>query len=136
MPSCALLTVLEHPAERHAIDDSALDTESDDSAGVLVHNHQYPIRLQADRFTAKQVEAPQTVLHMADECQPGWSVFRRRRPVMDGENPPNHILINRCCESQIDLLGDLRTSPARIAPLHRRRPGSDPLWDPSDLASF
>jgi hypothetical protein len=38
--------------------------------------------------------------------------------VMHGENPPNHILINRCSEAQIDLLGDLRTSLARIAPLH------------------
>src|SRR5437868_14852339 len=53
-----------------------------------------------------------------DERQPGWTVFRRRRPVMYGENPPNDILINRCSESQIDLLGDLRTSPCRIAPLH------------------
>jgi hypothetical protein len=37
---------------------------------------------------------------------------------MDGENPPNCILVNGCSESQIDLLGDLGTSPGRIALFH------------------
>jgi hypothetical protein len=71
--TCTSNGLLEYPADRHAIDDSALDTETDDSACVLVHDHQYPIRLQTDRFASKQVEAPQTVLHMTDECQPGWT---------------------------------------------------------------
>ena len=79
--TCSSFRLLEQPAERNAIDNSALDTKTDDSSCVLVHNHQYPVRLQADRFTAKQVEAPQTVFHMADERQPAWTVFRRRRPV-------------------------------------------------------
>ncbi len=55
---------------------------------------------------------------MTDERQPRGTAFGRRRPVMDGENPPNRILINRCSESQIDLLGDLGTSPGRIALFH------------------
>ena len=67
--------LLEHPAERQAIDDSALDPESDDSACVLVHDDQHPIGLQGDRFTSKQVEAPQTVLQMTDERQPGGTAF-------------------------------------------------------------
>ena len=40
------------------------------------------------------------------------------RPVMQGQNPANHILINRSSESQVDLLGDTRTSPGRIALFH------------------
>src|SRR5689334_817891 len=37
--TCSSYRLLEHPAERQAIDDSALDTESDDSACVLVHDN-------------------------------------------------------------------------------------------------
>ena len=85
--------LFEHPAERQAIDDSALDPESDDSACVLVHDDQHPIRLQGNRFTSKQVEAPQTVLYLTDERQPRGTAFRRRRPVMQSQNPPNDILI-------------------------------------------
>src|SRR5206468_1394085 len=77
--ACTSDRLLEHPAERQAIDDSTLDPESDDSTCVLVHDDQYPIHLQADRFTSEQVEAPQTVLHMADERQPRATAFRRRR---------------------------------------------------------
>src|SRR5262245_13829956 len=91
--------LLKHPAERQTIDDSALDPESDDAACVLVHDDQQPICSQGDRFTTEQVKAPQTVLHMTDERQPGRTASRRRRRVMYGENPPNHVLINRCSES-------------------------------------
>ena len=37
---------------------------------------------------------------------------------MEGENPPNHILLNTSSERQIDLLGNLRVSPGRIALFH------------------
>src|SRR5262249_34346716 len=96
--TCTSYRLLKHPAERQAIDDSALDPESDDSACVLVHDDQHPICLHGDRFTTEQVKAPQTVLHMTDERQPGRTASRRRRQVMYGENPPNHVLINRCSE--------------------------------------
>ena len=97
--TCTSYRLLEHPAERQAIDDSTLDPESDDSACVLVHDDQHPIRLQGDRFTSEKVETPLTVLHMTDERQPGRTVSRRSRRVMHGENSPNHALINRCSES-------------------------------------
>jgi hypothetical protein len=40
------------------------------------------------------------------------------RSVMSGQNPANNILIYICCESQVDLIGDLRTSPTGISPFH------------------
>src|SRR5215471_20321564 len=92
--TCTSDGLLEHPAERQAIHDSALDPESDDSACVLVHDNQHPICVQGHRFTAEQVEAPQTVLHMTDERQPRRTAFYRLVRVMNGENPSNHILIN------------------------------------------
>jgi len=82
--TCTSYRLLEHPAERQAIDDSALDPESDDSACVLVHDNQHPICLQGHRFTAEQVEAPQTVLHMTDERQPRGTAFYRLVRVMYG----------------------------------------------------
>ena len=97
--TCTSYRLLEHPADRQAINDSALDPESDDSACVLVHDDQHPICLQSDRFTTEQVEAPQTVLHMTDERQPRRTSARRRWRVMYGENPPNHVLLNRGSES-------------------------------------
>ena len=51
--TCTSDGLLEHPAERQAIHDSALDPESDDSACVLVHDNQHPKCLQGHRFTAE-----------------------------------------------------------------------------------
>jgi hypothetical protein len=107
--TCTSYRLPEHSTECQAIDNSALDPESDDSPCVVVHDDQHPIRLQRDRFTTQQVDAPKTVLHMADERQPRGTSSRRRRRILCGESPPNHVLRNRCSESQIDLFCNLRT---------------------------
>jgi hypothetical protein len=73
-----------------------------------------PIRLQGDRFTSRQVKAPQAVLHMTDKRQPGRTAFSRYRVVTPSQNPPNHILIYGGPERQIALLGDSRTSPGGL----------------------
>ena len=86
--TCTAYRLLEHSTECQAIDNSALDPESDDSPCVLVHDDQHPIRLQCDRFTTEEVEAPKAILHMADERQPRGTAFRRRRRILCGENPP------------------------------------------------
>src|SRR5262245_23950001 len=87
-------------------------------AGVLIHNHQHSIRSQCDGFTSNQIKAPQTVLHMAEECEPGWTTVVWHGLVMLGQNPPDNILIYRCPKRQVDLLGNTWTSPGRIAPFH------------------
>jgi hypothetical protein len=80
--TCSSDRLLEHPADCQAIDDSALDAESDHSTRVLVHNDQNPIRLQADRFTSEQVDAPQAVCHMtmnvSQDGPPSVDVGRKR----------------------------------------------------------
>src|SRR5215471_19431690 len=58
---------LEHQAQRRSIDNSLVNAKSDDPASELVHNHQHPMRSQAQRFTAKQVGAPQTVLSLTEK---------------------------------------------------------------------
>src|SRR5215831_20661118 len=126
--------LLEHPAERQAIDDARLNSKPDDSPRVLVHHDEHPIRSQDDRFASKQVETPQAVLRMADEREPGRTTFRRHRVVILGKNPPNHILINGGTEGQIDLFGDIPRSDCAFS--SRQPHGSNPLLAPLDRASF
>jgi hypothetical protein len=52
---------LEHPAEGHSIHDAAVDAESDDATGELVHHDENPVASQHCRFASEQVATPQTV---------------------------------------------------------------------------
>src|SRR5215472_11121332 len=52
----------EHPAQRRPIDRSAVNAKPDDATCELVHNPA-PNASVAQRFTTKQVDAPQTVLN-------------------------------------------------------------------------
>jgi hypothetical protein len=45
--------LIEHPAERQAIDDASLNSKPDDSPRALVHHDQYPIRSQGNRLASK-----------------------------------------------------------------------------------
>src|SRR5262245_23010715 len=109
---------IEHATECPAIDDPSVNSESDDAPSVLVHNDQYPVRPQSHRLTSEQINAMKTIFRVTDEGQPGRSAAACRRMVMGGKNPPDHILINRYSESQLDLCGNTRTSPSRITLLH------------------
>jgi len=55
---------------------------------------------------------------MSEEGQPRRTVGTWFGSEMDGEDPANHILINGSSESQVDLIGNLRASPSRIALFH------------------
>jgi hypothetical protein len=55
---------------------------------------------------------------MSQECQPRGTVGTRLWSEVAGEDPADHILINRCSKSQIDLIGNLGASPSRISLFH------------------
>jgi hypothetical protein len=55
---------------------------------------------------------------------------------MKGENPTDYILINRSSERQVDLIGNLRTSPSWIALFHFDQLESSPTPDLWGRASF
>src|SRR5215510_14609093 len=59
-----------------------------------------------------------TILHVAQESEPGRTSTIRRRMVMRRKNPADDILIDRYTEGQNDLLGNARTSPTGITLLH------------------
>ena len=58
--------------------------------------------------------APQTVLHVTKEGEPGRASRIRFRPVMNAQDTANHILVDFNAESQGDLLGDSGTTPGVI----------------------
>ena len=52
---------------------------------------------------------------MSDKREPGWTTFRRHRPIMLSEDAPDGILINTGVKRQIDLVSNMGTAPGRIA---------------------
>jgi len=109
---------IEHPTECPAIDDPSMNTESDNPSSVLIQDDQHPIRTQCDGFTSEEIDAVKAVFCVTDEGEPGSSATICRGIVVGGKNPADDILIDTYSEGQRDLLGNTRTSPCVIAPLH------------------
>jgi hypothetical protein len=105
---------VEHAAECDPIDRACMDAEPDDPARVLIHNDEDPVGAQRGRLAAEQIHTPEAVFHVAEESQPGGPTGALSRPVVMGENPSNHVLVEGEVEGQGDLLGDSRTTPAGI----------------------
>jgi hypothetical protein len=55
------------------------------ATGELIDHDENPVRSQRCGFTAEQIVTPQTVLHVAEERQPGWASRVRFRPVMNAQ---------------------------------------------------
>lgn len=66
-------SLIEHPTNGHVVDVLSGDAKADDSAGEDVHDHEHPVAAKQDRFAAKQIHAPETVLGLGDQRQPGWA---------------------------------------------------------------
>jgi hypothetical protein len=64
---------IEHSAERDTVDHAAMDAEAHNATRVVVHHDEHPMRPQDRRFAPKQVEAPQTVLRVTEDREPGWA---------------------------------------------------------------
>jgi len=119
--------LLEHPAQRHSIDDSGMHAKPNDLARVLVHHDQYPVRSQGRGLATEQIDAPQTVLDMTQKGEPGWTAGSRVPVGMNAQDTANHILVDLNAESQRDLLGNSRTAPVGITSFHFDD-GVDELW--------
>src|SRR6516164_5738136 len=121
---------LEHQAQRRPIDSSAVNAKPDDATSELIHNHQHPMRSQAQRFTTKQVDAPQTVLRLTEKGQPRRTAGSGFWPVMFSKNPAHHVLVDIHAESQSYLLSNSRTTPGRVTSF-KFKDGIDPFLDRS-----
>ena len=109
---------IEHPTQCLSIDNSGVNSESHNAARVLIHNDQYPVRPQRHRFTSEQINTMKAIFRVTDEGEPGRSDAIPRGMVVGGENSPDHILIYRYPESQLDLASNARASPPGVALLH------------------
>jgi hypothetical protein len=109
---------LEHPTQRCTVNDAAMDAIADDAPCELVHYEQNPIRSQGCGLAAKQIAAPQAILHVAEEGEPGGTFNIRFRPVMISQDTANHVLVDCEAESHSDLLSDSGTSPGGISTFH------------------
>ena len=67
---CSGDRLVEQKAKRCTAYGARVHRKTDDTARELIHNNQNPVRSQDDGFAAKEVDAPKTVLHVADEGQP------------------------------------------------------------------
>jgi hypothetical protein len=104
----------EHLTEGDTINRASMDAKPNDPASELIHDNQYPVSPQHSRFAAKQIRAPETVLYVAEEGQPGWTAGVRLR-VMGGQDPPDDVFIDGDAECQSNLLSDSRAAPEEIA---------------------
>ena len=109
---------VEHPADSDPIEIGRRDAEANDSAGVYVHHHHYPIAPEQNRLSAEEIDAPQAILRTPDGGEPRQAITTWRRSVIPYENAPDDILIKVDAECAGDLLGDLAAVKVRIAPLH------------------
>jgi hypothetical protein len=64
---------LEHPAQRRAVHAPAVDTKPNDATRELVHHNQDPMGSQGGGLASESIAAPQTILHVAEKRQPGWT---------------------------------------------------------------
>jgi hypothetical protein len=101
---------LEHPAQSRPIHDAALSTKTNNATRELIHHHENPMCSQRCGFASEQIAAPQTVLQVAEKCEPGGTSRIRFRPVMNGQDTANYILVDFDAESQRNLLGNSRAA--------------------------
>ena len=113
-----LTRMVEHAALGTAIHGSSMDAKADDPPRVVVHHHQHPMASQDRRLAPEQVDAPQAILRMPEARQPGGTTRVGGRSIMRGEHSAHHVLVDLDVEGQTNLLGDPRTAPPGVAPLH------------------
>jgi len=71
-----------------------VDPDPDDPTRALVHDDENPMGLKSKGLTPEEIDAPQTVFHVAEEGQPRGSVAPLWA-VVGSEDPSHDIFIDR-----------------------------------------
>src|SRR5260370_17043605 len=85
---------IEHAAHRHAINACGGDAKSDDATSEDVHDQHHPMAAQKDGYNAEEIDTPDAVLRVSDECQPGRTIGTRLGSKMFGKHPPHDIFLH------------------------------------------
>lgn len=73
---------------------------------------------QEDGFAAEQVDAPEAVVDVADECEPRWAIGSGvARPVVLREHVAHDIFVDVDAEGMRELLRDAYTAELGVAAL-------------------
>ena len=62
--------MIEHTAQGGTVDIAGMNAKADNSPCELVHDDQDPVGFEENRFASEQIDAPEAVLHLADEGEP------------------------------------------------------------------
>ena len=121
---------IEHATHRRSIDALSSDSKAYDASGEHIHDYQYPMAAQQYRLAPKQISAPQAILGLCDEGEPGgtWGV-RMFRTVVSCEDPADDILVDLQAECMCYLLGDALLAESGIAKLHLEDDSDDFLCE-------
>ena len=111
--------LIEHAAKVRTVDVFAADAESDDAAGEHIDDHKDPMAAEQYRLATKQIHAPEAVVGLREEGEPGgtrgtrmiWAVLRR-------EDSTHDVLINLNAECMRDLLGNALMAESGVTELH------------------
>jgi len=93
-------------------------SKANSSPGKLVHHYKDPVSSQRNGLSAKQVDTPESILGMTKDCQPGWSVVSRARPMGRSKDSSHNIFIQVQPETQVDLLSDPWAAESGVSLLH------------------
>ena len=97
--------LVEHPAKGGAIDIASMHPKSNDSPRELIHDEKGPVGFEHYGLTSKQVDAPKTVFHMADESEPRGSISSVRA-ITVSEDTPHDVLVDIDAKGPGNLLRD------------------------------
>ena len=105
------LNSLEHPAQRHAIHDAAVNTISNQPTRKLIHHHQNLMGFQYCGFAAEQIATPQTIPGVAEKREPGRTCRIRVWALMNAQDAAHNILVDLNAKRQSELPGAIRGQP-------------------------
>ena len=86
--------LIKHSADCSTIDHACLHGEADDAPGEPIHHHHHPVRLQDQRLTTKEIDAPEAALGVSEESQPERTVGAAGRPTVFRQYTPHNIFID------------------------------------------
>jgi hypothetical protein len=109
---------IERPADGGTVEIRRRNAKADDAAGEDVHHDHNPVVFEQNRFAPKEVDAPQAVLSVPDDGEPGRTITAWHWPVVPDKDASDDIFIDLDSESSRYLLGNLAAAKAEISPLH------------------
>ena len=108
---------VEHTAHVGTPGGTAVDAETDEAPGTLIHHHEHPVALEQDGLASKEVDAPEAVCGVSDERQPRGPAAARSRAIVCRQHAIHDVLVDVDPERLRDDARNPWTAEPRIARL-------------------